>query len=137
MNFKNENTMTKKSFTLLFALLLQAAFALEAKQTLIKEGFDFISIKSGIQNSSTSRNPTITADIMSHTLTISIHEDVGIAQIMIRDSNGAMVELENILTSPETTCIYISECGYYRIDVVLSNGDIYYGYFTVRDGIII
>ena len=30
MNFKNENTMTKKSFTLLFALLLQAAFVLES-----------------------------------------------------------------------------------------------------------
>ena len=129
--------MTKKTFTLLFALLLQAAFVLEAKQISTKEGVDIISVYSAIHNSSTDRNLPISVDIMSHTLTVSIHQNVGIAQIMIRDSNGAMVELGNILTSPETTCIYISECGYYRVDIVLSNGDIYYGYFTVRDGIII
>jgi hypothetical protein len=129
--------MTKKSFTLLFALLLQAAFVQEAKSMSTKEGVDVIAVYSAIHNSSTDRNLPISVDIMSHTLTVSIHQNVGIAQIMIRDSNGAMVELGNILTSPETTCIYISECGYYRVDIVLSNGDIYYGYFTVRDGIII
>ena len=137
MNFKNENTMTKKSFTLLFALLLQVAFVLEAKQMSIQEGVDVISVSSVNHNSDFDRSQVITADITSHMLTISIHQNVGIAQIMIRDSNGAIVELGNILTSPETTCIYISECGYYRVDIVLSNGDIYYGYFTVRDGIII
>lgn len=137
MNFKNENTMTKKSFTLLFALLLQAVFVLEAKQVSTKEGVDIISVYSSSHNATSSRYPIITADIASHMLTISIHQDVGIAQIMIRDSNGAMVDLENMLASPETTCIYISECGYYRVDIVLSNGDIYYGCFTVRDGIIL
>lgn len=137
MNFKNENTMTKKSFTLLFALLLQAVFVLEAKQTSIKEKVDVIAVYSISQNAEQERSPVITADIMSHMLTISIHQNVGIAQIMIRDSNGAMVDLENMLASPETTCIYISECGYYRVDIVLSNGDIYYGCFTVRDGIIL
>ena len=129
--------MTKKSFTLLFALLLQAAFVLEAKQVSTKEEFDLISIYSASHNVVTERHHIITADITSHMLTVSIHQNVGIAQIMIRDSNGAMVELGNILTSPETTCIYISECGYYRLDIVLNNGDIYYGYFTVRDGIIL
>ena len=129
--------MTKKSFTLLFALLLQVAFVLEAKQMSTKEEFDLISIYSASHNVVTERHHIITADITSHMLTISIHQNVGIAQIMIRDSNGAMVELGNILTSPETTCIYISECGYYRVDIVLSNGDIYYGYLTVRDGIIL
>lgn len=129
--------MTKKSFTLLFALLLQAAFVQEAKSMSTKEGVDVIAVYSAIHNSSTDRNLPISVDIMSHTLTVSIHQNVGIAQIMIRDSNGAMVELGNILTSPETTCIYISECGYYRVDIVLNNGDIYYGYFTVRDGIIL
>ena len=129
--------MTKKSFTLLFAFLLQAAFVLEAKQVSTKEEFDLISIYSASHNVVTERHHIITADITSHMLTVSIHQNVGIAQIMIRDSKGAMVELGNILTSPETTCIYISECGYYRVDIVLNNGDIYYGYFTVRDGIIL
>ena len=137
MNFKNENTMTKKSFTLLFALLLQAVFVLEAKQVSTKEGIDIISIHSNSINSAVERNPPISADIASHMLTISIHQNVGIAQIMVRDSNGAIVEIDHIMSSPNTSCYYISEAGYYRIDIVLSNGDIYYGCFTVRDGIII
>ena len=137
MNFKNENTMTKKSFTLLFALLLQAAFVLEAKQVSTKEGIDIISIHSNSINSAVERNPPISADIASHMLTISIHQNVGIAQIMVRDSNGAIVEIDHIMSSPNTSCYYISEAGYYRIDIVLSNGDIYYGYFTVYDGIVI
>lgn len=137
MNFKNENTMTKKSFTLLFALLLQAVFVLEAKQVSTKEGIDIISIHSNSINSAVERNPPISADIASHMLTISIHQNVGIAQIMVRDSNGAIVEIDHIMSSPNTSCYYISEAGYYRIDIVLSNGDIYYGYFTVYDGIVI
>lgn len=137
MNFKNENTMTKKTFTLLFALLLQAAFVLEAKQTSIKEGVDIIAVYSTIHSSSTDRNAPISADITSHILTISIQQNVGIAQIMVKDSNGAIVEIDHIMSSPNTSCYYISEAGYYRIDIVLSNGDIYYGYFTVYDGIVI
>ena len=137
MNFKNENTMTKKSFTLLFALLLQAVFVLEAKQVSTKEGIDIISIHSDSINSAVERSPPISADIASHMLTISIHQNVGIAQIMVRDSNGAIVEIDHIMSSPNTSCYYISEAGYYRIDIVLSNGDIYYGYFTVYDGIVI
>ena len=129
--------MTKKSFTLLFALLLQAVFVLEAKQVSTKEGIDIISIHSNSINSAVERNPPISADIASHMLTISIHQNVGIAQIMVRDSNGAIVEIDHIMSSPNTSCYYISEAGYYRIDIVLSNGDIYYGYFTVYDGIVI
>ena len=136
MNFKNENTMTKKTFTLLFALLLQAAFVLEAKQTSIKEGVVII-ISSLNHHVDQDRSQAITVDITSHILTISIQQNVGIAQIMVRDSNGAIVEIDHIMSSPNTSCYYISEAGYYRIDIVLSNGDIYYGYFTVYDGIVI
>ena len=138
MNFKNENTMTKKlTFTLLFALLLQSTLIIEAKQSSVKEGVEIIPIYSSNHNASQDRLQVITADITSHTLTISIQQNVGIAQIMIKDSNGAMVALDNMISSPNTTCIYISNTGYYRIDIVLSNGDIYYGFFTVYDGITI
>lgn len=137
MNFKNENTMTKKlTFTLLFALLLQGTL-IEAKQSSVKECVEIIPIYSVSNHSASSRNPPIPVDITSHTLTISIQQNVGIAQIMIKDSNGAMVALDNMISSPNTTCIYISNAGYYRVDIVLSNGDIYYGFFTVYDGITI
>jgi hypothetical protein len=128
--------MTKK-LTLLFALLLMSTFMMKAKQTSTKEGFDLISIMAAIQNSDVDRSNAISAEILSHTLIISIHQNVGIAHIMVRDSNGAIVEYENLTSSPNTSRIYIDECGYYRIDIVLNNGDMYYGYFTVRDGILI
>ncbi len=128
--------MTKKSFTLLLVLLLQAVFVLEAKQASTKEGV-VIAVSSLNHHVDQDRSHVITADIAGHTLTISIHQNVGITHIMIRDANGAVVELENMISSPETTCIYISESGYYRIDIILNNGDLYYGYFNVHDGILI
>lgn len=129
--------MTKKlTFTLLFALLLQSALMTEAKQTSTKEGVEVEKIYTNTVNGSQYRQPPL-VDITSHYLTITIYENVGIAHIMIRDSNGIMVELDNMISSPNTTSIYISNTGYYRIDIVLGNGDIYYGYFTVQDGITI
>ena len=47
------------------------------------------------------------------------------------------VEIDNMMSSPNTTCIYIEDSGYYRIDIILNNFDAYYGYFTVHDGILI
>ena len=128
--------MTKR-LTLLFAVLLMSTFMMKAELTSTKEGVDVISVMSAIHHVDQDRNQSITADITSHILTISIQQNVGIAQIMVRDSNGAIVEIDHIMSSPNTSCYYISEAGYYRIDIVLSNGDIYYGYFTVYDGIVI
>lgn len=128
--------MTKK-LTLLFAVLLMSTFMMNAKQTSTKEGFDLISIMAGSHHADQERNLSITAEIISHTLTISFNEGTEITYLMVSDSNGAVVEYDNMITGPNTKCIYISECGYYRIDIVLNNGDIYYGYFTVREGILI
>jgi hypothetical protein len=128
--------MTKK-LTLLFAMLLMSTFMMKAKQTSTKEGVDVISVMSASHHSDQDRSNAISAEILSHTLTISFNEGTEIAHLMVSDSNGAVVEYDNMITGPNTKCIYISECGYYRMDIVLNNGDIYYGYFTVRDGILI
>lgn len=128
--------MTKK-LTLLFAVLLMSTFMMKAKQTSTKEGVNILAVMSVNQHSEQERNPSITAEIISHTLTISFNEGTEIAHLMVTDSNGAVVEYDNMITGPNTKCIYISECGYYRINIVLNNGDMYYGYFTVRDGILI
>jgi hypothetical protein len=128
--------MTKK-LTLLFAMLLMSTFMMKAKQTSTKEGVDVISVMSASHHSDQDRSNAISAEILSHTLTISFNEGIEITYLMVSDSNGAIVEYDNMITGPNTKCIYISECGYYRMDIVLNNGDIYYGYFTVRDGILI
>ena len=129
--------MTKR-LTLLFALLLQVVFILEAKQTSTKEGVEMILASSNTNHHTTQeRSGVVTAEIVGHTLTISINQNVGIAHIMLRDGNGAVVEIDNMMSSPNTTCIYIEDSGYYRIDIILNNFDAYYGYFTVHDGILI
>ena len=128
--------MTKR-LTLLFAVLLMSTFMMRAEQTSTKEGVNILAVMSVNQHSSQDRDTPITAEIISHTLTISFNEGTEIAYLMVSDSNGAIVDYDNMITGPNTKCIYISECGYYRMDIVLNNGDIYYGYFTVRDGILI
>lgn len=117
--------------------MLSGILGVDAKQIKTLENVDIINKYDNASSGTALRHPPITADIMGRTLTISINHNVGIAQIIIRDSNGAIVELDNIMSSPETTCIYIDDSGCYRIDIILNNGDQYYGYFTVHDGIIL
>ena len=126
-----------KEKTLLILFVLFAFLGTEAKQKEMLENVNLINKYDNTTNGTELRQSPVTVDITSHILTISIQQNVGIAQIMVRDSNGAIVEIDHIMSSPNTSCYYISEAGYYRIDIVLSNGDIYYGYFTVYDGIVI
>ena len=128
--------MTKKlSFVLfiLITLLLQISFTLEAKHLSTQDGIEFIPTASANHNVSQERNPPVSAEINGHMLTISINENVSVAQIMIMNSNGIMVEFSTLISSPNTKSIYISENGYYRVDIILNNGDQYYGNFSVQD----
>lgn len=126
-----------KEKTLLILFVLFVFLGTEAKQKEMLENVNLINKYDNTTNGTELRQSPVTVDITSHTLTISIQQNVGIAHIMVKDSNGAIVEIDHIMSSPNTSCYYISEAGYYRIDIVLSNGDIYYGYFTVYDGIVI
>ena len=130
--------MTKKlSFVLLITLLLQFSFTLEAKHLSTQDGIELIPTASANAHAYEERYPPISADVIGHNLTISINQNIGIAQIIIRDSNGAIVEVDNMMSSPNTTYIYISESGYYRIDIIINNGNQYYGYFDIHDGILL
>lgn len=126
-----------KEKTLLILFVLFVFLGTEAKQKEMLENVNLINKYDNTTNGTELRQSPVTVDITSHMLTISIQQNVGIAQIMVKDSNGAIVEIDHIMSSPNTSCYYISDAGYYRIDIVLSNGDIYYGYFTVYDGIVI
>ncbi len=126
-----------KEKTLLILFVLFVFLGTEAKQKEMLENVNLINKYDNTTNGTELRQSPVTVDITSHMLTISIQQNVGIAQIMVRDSNGAIVEIDHIMSSPNTSCYYISDAGYYRIDIVLNNGDIYYGYFTVYDGIVI
>ena len=113
--------------------LLQLGIIAGAKENSTKEGIDVLAVKEGIINGSESRHETISADITGHTLTITFNDNVGIAHIVIKDSNGVYIDRENVFSTPDYATFFINDAGYYRMDVTLSNGEQYYGYFQVEN----
>lgn len=122
----------KKLVVLLF-VMLQFGYILEARGNSSKDKVDVIAIKEISVNGSTNRSESISADITGHTLTITFNENVGIAHIIIKDSNGVYIDRENVFSTPDYATFYIADAGYYRMDVTLSNGEQYYGYFRVNE----
>ena len=120
----------RKCFMLI--LMLQISFILGAKQSSTGDGIDIIAVHTSTQNGSTNRSETISADITGHTLTITFNDNVGIAHIVIKDSNGVYIDRDNIFSTPNHAYFTIDDAGYYRMDITLSNGEQYYGYFRVE-----
>ena len=113
--------------------LLQLCVMLEAKEISSKERVDVLVTKENTQNSSNYRSETISADITGHTLTITFNDNVGIAHIVIKDSNGVYIDRDNVFSTPDYATFIINDAGYYRMDITLSNGEQYYGYFQVEN----
>ena len=113
--------------------LLQLCVMLEAKEISSKERVDVLVTKENIYNSTESRSESISADITGHVLTITFNDNVGIAHIVIKDSNGVYIDRENVFSTPDYAIFYINDAGYYRMDITLSNGEQYYGYFQVEN----
>lgn len=113
--------------------LLQLGIIAGAKENSTKEGIDIWVIKENIVSGSTTRSESISADITGNTLTITFNENVGIAHIVIKDSNGVYIDRENVFSTPDYATFFINDAGYYRMDITLSNGEQYYGYFRVEN----
>ena len=121
-----------KRFILLI-ILSQVVFMTEAKQKNVEEGVDVYYIHSTIYNGYTDRSESISADITGHVLTITFNDNVGIAHIVVKDSNGVYIDRENVFSTPDYATFIINDAGYYRMDITLSNGEQYYGYFQVEN----
>ncbi|MBQ2906217.1 MAG: DUF3244 domain-containing protein [Bacteroidales bacterium] len=118
---------------ILMIMLSQVVFITEAKQKNVKEGVDVYSTHSNTYNAIEPRSESISADITGHVLTISFNDNVGIAHIVIKDSNGVYIDRDNVLSTPDYATFIINDAGYYRMDITLSNGEQYYGYFRVEN----
>ena len=112
--------------------LLQLGIIAGAKENSSKEKVDVIATKENIQNGTSNRSETISADITGNTLTITFNDNVGIAHIVIKDSNGVYIDRDNVFSTPDYATFIINDAGYYRMDITLSNGEQYYGYFRVE-----
>ena len=123
--------MTKK--IPLIIMLLITTFVMKGESTSNNEGVDVFSVQTGTQNGAEFRSESISADITGHVLTITFNENVGIAHIVIKDSNGVYIDRENVFSTPDYATFIINDAGYYRMDITLSNGEQYYGYFRVEN----
>ena len=121
-----------KKLVILLFVMLQFGYILEAKENSSNEGVDVILIKENTVNGLNNRSEPISADITGHTLTIIFNDNVGIAHIVIKNSNGVYIDRENVFSTPDYATFFINDAGYYRMDITLSNGEQYYGYFMVE-----
>ena len=124
-------THTKfKQFALLLALMLPTAWC-SANGTAFTDGVGHITIKEA-HVEGTPRSSTIQASIDGHTLTVMFTENIGQVAIEVFKVTGGAVETFWIQT-PDGLQTYIPLAGDYVITFTLSNGDEYYGEFTVTD----
>ena len=121
-----------KNFFYLTIVILQFVFVQKVNCMTTDEGVDVFMTQSNIQNGYTDRSETISADITGSLLTITFNDNVGIAHIVIKDSNGVYIDRDNVFSTPDYATFIINDAGYYRMDITLSNGEQYYGYFFVE-----
>ena len=98
-----------KCKTIAILLFLAMHFVTEAKQLKNSEGIEVLSTHANIQNGYTDRSETISADITGSLLTITFNDNVGIAHIVIKDSNGVYIDRDNVFSTPDYATFIIRE----------------------------
>ena len=78
------------------------------------------------------KGSSIQASIDGHVLSVIFTENLGHVQIEVTTSTGGTVDLMDIYT-PNGYNAYITYTGDYIVTFTLSNGDEYYGEFTVTN----
>lgn len=121
-----------KQFILLFGLLLTTAWC-SANMTLSFsfDGLGHIVIKENVLQG-TPKGSTIQAYINGHVLTVVFTENLGQVEVEVATASGVSVQYTSTPT-PNGLQIFIPNTGNYIITFTLSNGDEYYGEFTVSD----
>lgn len=119
-----------KQFVLLLGLMLPMAWC-GASGTNFIDGYSHINVKEA-NVSSSPKGHTIKASIDGHTLTVFFTENIGSVEMEITTVAGAHVQTYWANT-PDGFQTNIPNVGNYVITITLSNGDEYYGEFTVTD----
>ena len=79
-----------------------------------------------------SRGNSIIPTLNGHVLTVVFSENLGQVSVEVATISGASVQCLSVLT-PNGLQVYIPNAGNYIVTFTLSNGDVYYGEFTVMD----
>ena len=119
-----------KQFILLLGLLFQTAWS-GANGTLSFDGYSHIEIKESILQGAP-KGSSIQASNNGHVLTVVFTENLGQVAIEVTTVLGSPVTCMSTYT-PNGVILYVTDTGDYIVTFKLSNGDEYYGEFTVTE----
>ena len=121
---------TFKQLVLLIGMMLPTPWC-DAIGTNSIDGYSHIHVKQGnVQG--VPKGSTIQASINGHLLVVVFTENLGQVAIEVTTPTGAPVDGTSTIT-PTGIQIYIPNSGDYIVTFTLSNGDEYYGEFTITD----
>ena len=119
-----------KQFVLLLGFMMSTTFCVAIGTTFIDD-FSNINVKvAHVQGAP--KGSTIQAYIDGHTLTVVFTENLGQVTVEVTTVTGNPVTCKSTYT-PNGVILYIANTGDYIVTFTLSNGDEYYGEFTVTD----
>ena len=104
----------------------------EARMENEREKGILVEIKDSTGLSGLDKSNTITALINGHVLSVTFSENLGQVSVEVATVTGVSVQCLSVLT-PNGLQVYIPNAGNYIVTFMLSNGDEYYGEFTVTD----
>lgn len=122
-----------KRYLLFFIVIISSALCTAKNEMATKQDGDIpIVIIEHIGNTGLDKSSYISASINGHSLTVVILDDIGHVTIKITDTSGSPIDV-NQMETPSGLIFFIPSVGNYMIVFTLSNGDEYYGEFTVTD----
>lgn len=91
-----------------------------------------ILIKQKVHHGGTDKSGSLVPSIYDHVLSIMFSENLGQVAVEVSTSSGTQVDCLSVLT-PNGLQVYIPNAGTYIVTFTLSDGDEYYGEFTITD----
>lgn len=120
-----------KIIAMLLGLLLPT-IGYQAKEINVKDGNSPIVVKEA-HVSSTPKGSTIQASIDGHWLSVTFTQNIGTLTMELEKVSGSVIFNYPTVTTPDCYQFYLPQTGDYIITFTLSNGDEYYGEFTITN----
>jgi len=122
------------TLVLMLGLVLSGAlcYASGVARTENMKGEGVILIKQKAHHGGTDKSGSIVPSINGNALIVVFCENLGQVAVEVSTASGAQVDCLSVLT-PNGLQVYIPNAGNYIVTFTLSDGDEYYGEFTVMD----
>ncbi len=126
-----QNHFNLKHVALLLGLLMPAVWC-GAHGTISMDGYSQIIIKENNLHGITKGN-TIQATLDGHWHSVTFTQDVGTLTMELEMVSGPVIFNYPTVQTPDSYQFYLNQTGDYIITFTLSNGDEYYGEFTITN----